>query len=99
MEKRNEPRVEFATGRALAIAAMFAGVAIAIGVPAVVLGLGHPLTPHMQLWLVVLGVCTGGLTSLTAAFFGTVMPSSVGGNWGPPCEAPEKIASTTDTLK
>ncbi len=80
METKEEPRVEFATGRVSAVAALFAGVAIAIGVPAVVLGLGHALTPQMQLWLVVLGVCTGGLISLTAAFFGTVMPSSVGGH-------------------
>ena len=79
MENNNEPRVEFARGHVLAVAALFAGVAIAIGVPAVVLGLGHSLTPNMQLWLVVLAICIGGLTSLTAAFFGTVMPSSVVG--------------------
>ena len=79
METNNEPCVEFNRGQALAVAALFAGVAIAIGVPAVVLGLGGALTASMQLWLVVLAVCMGGLTSLTAAFFGTVMPSSVGG--------------------
>jgi hypothetical protein len=36
------------------------------------------------LWLVVFAISVGGLTSLTAAFFGTVMPSSVGGKWEPP---------------
>ena len=65
--------------------------------PAVVLGLGHALTPQMQLWLIVLAVCMGGLTCLTAAFFGTVMPLSVGGHgakrrcraaWDSPCETP-----------
>jgi len=86
MDRKEEPRVEFARGHALAIAATFAGVAIAIGVPAVVLGLGHSLTPQMQLWLVVLAICIGGLTSLTAAFFGAVMPSSVGGKWDAPDE-------------
>jgi hypothetical protein len=82
METKENPRVEFGAGRAVAIAALFAGVAIAIGVPAVVLGLGRQLTPQMQLWLVVFAVSVGGLTSLTAAFFGTVIPSSVGGEWG-----------------
>jgi hypothetical protein len=86
METKEEPRVEFSRGHALAIAAVFAGAAIAIGASAVVLGLGHDLTPQMQLWLVVLAVSIGGLTSLTAAFFGTVMPSSVEGKWNPPCE-------------
>ena len=75
--------LNLAPGAQLAIAALFAGVAIAIGVPAVVLGLGRQLTPQMQLWLVVFAVCVGGLTTLTAAFFGTVIPSSVGGEWDP----------------
>jgi hypothetical protein len=80
METKPEPRVEFARRPSLAIAAVFAGAAIAIGSPAVVLGLGRDLTPTMQLWLTVLAIGAGGLTSLTAAFFGTVLPSSVGGN-------------------
>jgi hypothetical protein len=79
MEPKHEPRVEFTKDHSLAIAAVFAGAAIAIGASAVVLGLGRDLTPTMQLWLTVLAIGTGGLTSLTAAFFGTVMPSSVGG--------------------
>jgi hypothetical protein len=83
MENVNETRVEFARGHGLAIAAVIAGAAIAIGVPAVVLGLGHSLTPTMQLWLVVAAISVGGLTALTAAFFGTVIPSSVGEGWGP----------------
>jgi predicted lysophospholipase L1 biosynthesis ABC-type transport system permease subunit len=95
METKEEPRVEFGKGHVVAIAALFAGAAIAIGVPAVVLGLRGALTPQMQLWLIVLAVCTGGLTCLTAAFFGTVIPSSVGGHhkrhryratWDSPCE-------------
>jgi hypothetical protein len=80
METKHEPRVEFTKNHSLAIAAVFSGAAIAIGASAVVLGLGRDLTPTMQLWLTVLAIGTGGLTSLTAAFFGTVMPSSVGGN-------------------
>jgi hypothetical protein len=79
METKPEPRVEFAQRQSLAIAAVIAGAAIAIGSPAVVLGLGHDLTPTMQLWLTVGAIGVGGLTSLTAAFFGTVLPSSVGG--------------------
>jgi hypothetical protein len=85
MEPKNEPRVEFTKDPSLAIAAVFGGAAIAIGASAVVLGLGHDLTPTMQLWLTVLAIGTGGLTSLTAAFFGTVMPSSVGGHGDESC--------------
>ena len=81
METNKEPQVEFGQGRALPIAAVIAGAAIAIGVPADVLGLGHDLTPQMQLWLTVLAVCIGGLTAIIAAFFGTVIPSSVSGGW------------------
>ena len=81
MEMNEEPRVEFGGELALPIAAVFAGAAIAIGVPADVLGLGHDLTPQMQMWLTVLAVCFGGFTALIAAFFGTVIPSSVDGGW------------------
>ena len=96
METKEEPRVEFGKGHAIAIAAVFAGAAIAIGVPAVVLGLGHALTPQMQLWLIVLAVCMGGLTCLTAAFRNgdavvgrrargkTPLPRA----WDSPCETP-----------
>ena len=87
METKPEPRVEFARRPSLAIAAVFAGAAIAIGSPAVVLGLGRDLTPTMQLWLTVLAIGAGGLTSLTAAFFGTVLPSSVGGQGDDSCAA------------
>ncbi len=87
METKHEPRVEFTKNHSLAIAAVFAGTAIAIGASAVVLGLGHDLTPTMQLWLSVLAIGTGGLTSLTAAFFGTVIPSSVGGQGEEACAA------------
>jgi hypothetical protein len=87
METKPEPRVEFAKRPSLAIAAVFGGTAIAIGGSAVVLGLGRDLTPTMQLWLTVLALGTGGLTSLTAAFFGTVLPSSVGGDRDETCTA------------
>jgi hypothetical protein len=99
MESREEPRVEYRSSHALAIAAVFAGAAIAIGVPAVVLGLSGQLTPQMQLWLVVLAVCIGGLTSLTAAFFGTVIPSSVSGRWKPTCESASSCESKTEVAK
>lgn len=81
METNEESRVEFGSGRALPIAAVIAGAAIAVGVPADVLGLKGALTPNMQLWLTVLAVTLGGLTALVGAFFGTVIPSSVGGPW------------------
>jgi len=47
----------------------------------VALLLSADLTPQMQLWLTVLAVCIGGLTAIIAAFFGTVIPSSVSGGW------------------
>jgi hypothetical protein len=88
METKEDPRVEFGAGRAaVATTGLMSGAAIAVGLPAVVLGLGHALTATMQLWLVVLALVIGGLTCLTAAFFGTVMPSAVGGQWHPPHES------------
>jgi hypothetical protein len=99
VETKEKPQVEFGNGHALAIAAVFAGATIAIGVSAVVLGLGHDLTAQMQLWLVVLAVSIGGLTSLTAAFFGTVMPSAVRGKWDPPCETREVNEPENKTTK
>jgi len=99
MDKKDEPRVEYLRGHSLAIAALFAGVAIAIGVPAVVLGLGHSLTPTMQLWLVILAVCAGGLTSVIAAFFGTVIPSYVSGKWDTPNETAGVNDSNAEAAK
>ena len=99
METNDEPRVEYGRGHALAIAALFAGVTLAIGVSAVVLGLGHSLTPAMQVWLVVLAVCFGGVTSLTAAFFGCVIPSSVGGKWDYRCERHAPHAPKTEAAE
>ena len=80
MEPNPQSRVEFSNGHTLAIFGLLAGVVIAVCVPAIVLGLGHGLTANMQMWLVVLGISFGGLTSLTAAFFGLVIPSSVCGS-------------------
>ncbi len=94
MEMDKEPQVQFAAGRVVAVAGMIAGVAIAVGVPAVVLGLQGQLTAHMQLWLVVMAVALGGLTSVTATFFGLAIPSSVEGKWDSPCETRKNANST-----
>ncbi len=69
------------------------------GVSAVVLGSGHDLAAQMQLWLVVLAAGMGGLTSLTAAFFGTVIPSSAAGKWDPPCETRRMHERETEAAK
>ncbi len=67
------------------LSGLIAGVAIALGVPAIVLKLGHDLSPTMQLVIVIIGVSIGGLTALTTAFFGLVIPTSISsGGKAPP---------------
>jgi hypothetical protein len=78
-EKGQQEVVRFSTTGA-AVAGALAGVAIAIGVPWVILAFGQVLGAHTQLILVWVGVIMGGLISLTSAFFGLVMPSQVGHN-------------------
>jgi hypothetical protein len=69
--------IKFEHGRLLALCGLIGGVLIAILVPAIVLKLGATLTSQMQFILVIVSVSIGGLIALTAAFFGTVIPSSV----------------------
>lgn len=78
-ETPQEPQqvVEFARGHTLALASLVAGVVIALFVPLIILKFGERLTDRMQLTVIILAVSVGGAVALTAAFFGTVMPTAV----------------------
>jgi hypothetical protein len=78
-ESPQEPQqiVEFARGHTLAMGGLIAGVLIALLVPLIVLKYGERLTDKMQLTVIILAVSLGGAVALTAAFFGTVMPTAV----------------------
>lgn len=71
--------VQFRSSSGAAVAGCFSGAAIAIGVPWVLLAHGAALDGSTRTILVWVGVCLGGLVSLTSAFFGLVMPSQVSG--------------------
>lgn len=77
MNENKTGSVNFDNGRLLAICGLAGGVIIAVLTPLIVLKFGGGLTPTMQFTLVILCVSVGGLVALTAAFFGTVIPSSV----------------------
>jgi hypothetical protein len=55
------------------------GVALATGVPWVLLSFGTALDHTVMTVLVIFGVVVGGLMALASAFFGVVMPTQVGG--------------------
>ena len=76
----NANEVKF-SGGAASVAGVFGGVAIAIGVLWAVLPYAQALGDTILTIVVLTGVIGGVLISLTSAFFGLVMPHSVGGNW------------------
>lgn len=68
--------VRFA-GPRLAVVGVLAGVAIALGLPWIVLTYGQALGPGVLTLIIIAALVIGGLIALTAAFFGAVMPSVV----------------------
>jgi hypothetical protein len=58
------------------------GAVIAVGVTAATLVLGKGLESRAQLTIILVGIGVGGLISLTATFFGLVIPSKVNGGCG-----------------
>ncbi len=81
----DESAVQFSkggTGKGLISATgALAGLGIAVGTPWVLLEFGQSLGPHVLTVLVVVALAAGGLVSLTAVFFGLVIPEHVGGHW------------------
>ncbi|MHB8879110.1 MAG: phage holin family protein [Myxococcaceae bacterium] len=80
--ERNE-QMRFGSGGA-SIAGVFGGVAMATGVPWVLLAFGQALGTTMQQVLVATAVVVGGLMGLCAAFFGLVMPNQINHQPEPP---------------
>jgi hypothetical protein len=59
-------------------------LAIAIGVPWVLLTNGQSLGPHVLTALIIIALCIGGAVSLVSAFFGLVIPRHIHGRWMDP---------------
>lgn len=91
-EAPQEPQqvVEFARGHTLALAGLVAGVLIALLVPLIILKYGERLTDKMQMTVIIVAVSLGGAVALTAAFFGTVMPTAVRPDHHDPGKRPDE---------
>ena len=55
------------------------GAMVTVGLPWIILAYGQHLHVAIQTTVIILSLLIGGVTVLVAAFFGAVMPSSVGG--------------------
>lgn len=80
----HEGEVSFGSGGHTGAIGVLGGVAIAIGVPWVLLSQGQALGSNALLALVVTAVVCGAAVSLVSAFFGLVMPNRVHGGWAHP---------------
>jgi len=79
LKEKEEPAVTFGNGNPASAFGILGGVAIALGVPWIILSQGQCLGVPAQLGISIAGLALGSLVSLTSAFFGLVMPSHVGG--------------------
>ncbi|MBI3830460.1 MAG: hypothetical protein HY291_13150 [Planctomycetes bacterium] len=68
--------IRFGGGR-LALIGVFAGVAIALGLPWLVLVYGQHLGATVLTIIIIASLLMGGLIALVAAFFGAVIPTVV----------------------
>lgn len=75
MGEENETRFG---GRTISLFGMLVGLVIAVGLPYLVLVYGSALGVGVQATIMIIAVLVGGLISITAAFFGLVMPNKVG---------------------
>ncbi len=64
-------------GKTATIAGVISGTLIAVLLPAVVLIYGTNLGAGVQTTIIILALIFGALIALTAAFFGSVIPTSV----------------------
>jgi len=65
-------------GKIIALFGMLAGMVIALGLPFMILVYGSALGVGVETTIIIIAVLVGGLISLTAAFFGLVMPNKIG---------------------
>jgi hypothetical protein len=86
-KEKIQANVVFGHGNNIAVVGIIGGVALALGLPAVVLVWGQSLGTTLIVILVLCGLGFGGLVALVSAFFGLVMPRQVDGTsptwWGP----------------
>ena len=82
-ERSGQPELNFGGSSAVAVAGTLSGVALAIGGTWLVLAYGPALNLGTPLLctLVIVALSLGCLVSLTAAFFGLVMPRHMHGPW------------------
>jgi hypothetical protein len=73
---QDEDVVQFG-GKGVAWAGILGGVAIALGLPLVVLLYGQFLGPVVVAILTIVALIMGGAVALVAAFFGAVIPAKV----------------------
>lgn len=83
--------VEFHKQWFLPATGVIGGVAIALGVPWIVLVHGSQLNTAAQIVLIFLAVIGGGLITLASAFFGLVLPAKAWGGGGDPDMTSEQL--------
>ena len=83
-QSQHEHGVSFGGGGHVAAVGALSGMAIAIGVPWVLLANGQSLGAPVLTTLIIVALCVGGLVSLVSAFFGLVIPRRVHGRWMDP---------------
>ena len=96
--KENEQpvqQVQFANSSCIAVTGIIGGVVLALGFPWMILAYGQALGPKLTVTFVIAGLVVGGLVTLTSAFFGLVMPRSVGG-WHGHCRDLSSLIDEAD---
>jgi len=73
----SKTNVSFGGGSAVAVTGILGGMAIAVGIPWIVLEHGKDLDPKLLMVLALTGLIAGGLVALVSAFFGLVIPRDV----------------------
>jgi len=63
--------------KSASVSGVLGGVAVALGVPWIILNYGQVLAQNVQTWLVIGSVVLGGFIVLVSAFFGLVLPTQV----------------------
>jgi hypothetical protein len=86
-------------GKVVAVSGLLAGLGIALGVPAIVLGMGSGLGAVVQTILVMVGIIGGVMVAGIAAFFGAVIPSAVSGSVPDELLARNRRAKVTATTE
>ena len=79
-KKFADGKVVFGGVRAMAVVGVLGGVAIALGLPYIVIVYGQSMGAVAQVLLTILALLTGGIIAGLSAFFGTVIPHSVEGS-------------------